>query len=333
MLEPGNLPISVLDQSFVREGEGFGAALHETIATASLAEQLGCRRFWVSEHHDTTVLAGSSPEVLLSAIGAATSTIRIGSGGIMLPHYSAYKVAENFSVLANLYPDRVDLGVGRAPGADMNTAIALATDGRPKFERFPQLVEELGHYLWAENTKPRVSPTPPRNLPIWMLGSSPDSAWLAVDQGLPYCVALFINPQASPAMIGGYREHYKPSALWPDAHAMLCVTTLCADTEERAKLLEKAANVNFIQFVTRGPHITYLQPEQVRDYEFNEQEKAFIARYEGTRAVGTPEQVKAELERIVELHGADEVMIVGNAYHREDRHRSLELVSEVFGLA
>lgn len=333
MLEPGNLPISVLDQSFVRAGEGFGVALHETIEMAQRCEKLGYQRFWVSEHHDTTILAGSSPEVLISALGAATKTIRLGSGGIMLPHYSAYKVAENFSILANLYPGRIDLGVGRAPGADMNTAMALATDGRPKFERFPQLVEELGHYLWAENTKPRVSPTPPKDLPIWMLGSSPDSAWLAADQGLPYTVALFINPQASPAMIGGYREQFKPSALWPKPHAMLCLTALCAETEERARMLEKAANVNYIAFVTKGPHITYQTPEQAADYEFSQEELGFLARYEGTRAIGTPEQVRADIERIAELHGADEVMIVSNAYYKEDRIRSFELVSEVFGLS
>ncbi len=332
MFEPGNLALSVLDQSFVRAGEGFGVALHETIEMAQRCERLGYRRFWVSEHHDTTILAGSSPEVLISALGAATSTIRLGSGGIMLPHYSAYKVAENFSILANLYPGRIDLGVGRAPGADMNTAIALATDGRPKFERFPQLVEELGHYLWVDNTKPRVSPTPPRDLPIWMLGSSPDSAWLAADQGLPYCLALFINPQASPTMIGAYREHFKASALWPKSHTMICMTVLCAETEERARQLEKAANVNYIGFVTQGPHITYQDPEQAQHYEFSQEELAFLARYEGTRAIGTPEQVMAEIERVAGLHDADEVMVVSNAYYKEDRVSSFELVSQAFDL-
>ncbi|MBK6278145.1 MAG: MsnO8 family LLM class oxidoreductase [Gammaproteobacteria bacterium] len=134
------MQLSILDQSIVRPGSDARAAFAETLALARHAERLGYERFWVSEHHDSPVIAGSSPEVLLAAIGAATTTIRIGSGGVMLPHYSAYKVAENFAVLSNLYPGRVDLGVGRAPGADMNAAIALAADGRPKFERFPQLL-------------------------------------------------------------------------------------------------------------------------------------------------------------------------------------------------
>ncbi|MCZ6830470.1 MAG: LLM class flavin-dependent oxidoreductase [Gammaproteobacteria bacterium] len=332
MLEPNSLPLSVLDQSFVRAGDGAQVALAETLQIAGLCEALGYRRFWVSEHHDTTILAGSSPEVLLAAIGAATRTIRIGSGGIMLPHYSPYKVAENFSLLANLYPGRVDLGVGRAPGADMDTAIALATDGRPKFERFPELVEQLGHYLWAGNTKPRVSPAPPRDLPIWMLGSSPDSAALAADTGLPYNVALFINPQADPGMIALYRQRFQSSALWPEPHAMITVTALCADTEERALALKKAADVNYITFVTRGPHIDYIDPEQAREYEFNPQELAFLARYEHSRAIGTQEQVRAKIEALARYHDANEVMLVSNSYHLADRIRSFQLVAEAFGL-
>lgn len=332
VLEPGALQLSVLDQSFVRAGDGCQVALAETLEVARLCESLGYLRFWVSEHHNTSILAGSSPEVLLAAIGAATSRIRIGSGGIMLPHYSAYKVAENFSLLANLYPGRVDLGVGRAPGADMTTAVALATDGRPKFERFPQLVEELGHYLWSESARPKVCPKPPPDLPIWMLGSSPDSAWLAGELGLPYTVALFINPLAEPGMIAGYRRQFKPSALWPRSHAMVAIIVLCADTETEALALEKAADVNYLAFVTRGPHIDYIDPAAAAAHQFSHQELAFLARYEGARAVGTPEQVREKIEHLAARHDADEVMIVSNSYYLQDRIRSFSLVSEAFGL-
>jgi luciferase family oxidoreductase group 1 len=332
VFEPNRLPVSVLDQSFVRAADGCHVALAETIEIARLCEALGYRRFWVSEHHNTTILAGSAPEVLLAAIGAATSTIRIGSGGIMLPHYSAFKVAETFSMLANLYPGRVDLGVGRAPGADMATAVALATDGRPRFERFPQLVEQLGHYLWAGNTSPRVSPVPPGDQPIWMLGSSPDSAALAAEMGLPYTVALFINPQADPGMIGLYRERFQPSVLWPTPYAMIAVTAFCADTEEDALALKKAADVNYIAFVTRGPHIDYIDPEQARDYEFSPQERAFLSRYDNSRAIGTPEQVREKIEGLARYHNADEVMVVSNSYHLGDRIKSFELIAEAFAL-
>jgi len=180
---------------------------------AQWCEKLGYERFWVSEHHAFPSVAGSAPEVLIAALGAATDRIRLGSGGIMLPHYSAYKIAEVFSLLANLYPQRIDLGVGRAPGADMSTARALATDGRPKFERFPELVQQLSDYLWKEKTQPIVSPRPPPNMPLWMLGSSPDSAVLAAQRGLPYNLGLFINPQADPRLIGHYKRHFQASDL------------------------------------------------------------------------------------------------------------------------
>ena len=150
--------LSVLDQSLVRSGSDARTAFAETLAIARAAESLGYARLWVSEHHDSAAIAGSSPEVLLSAIGAATSRIRIGSGGVMLPHYSPYKVAENFAVLSNLYPGRVDLGVGRAPGADMRAAAALAPDGVPRFERFPQQLQALIRALRDPEQRPRVSP-------------------------------------------------------------------------------------------------------------------------------------------------------------------------------
>jgi luciferase family oxidoreductase group 1 len=332
LFEPTAYPLSVLEQSFVRAGESAHTALQESLHIAQLCETLGYHRLWVSEHHDTTLLAGSSPEVLLAAMGAATHTIRLGSGGIMLPHYSPYKVAENFSLLANLYPGRVDLGVGRAPGADMITAAALAPDGRPRFDRFPEQVEQLGHYLWADNTKPRVSPAPPPDLPIWMLGSSSDSAWLAAAQGLPYNLALFINAQADEQIMQVYREHFQPSAQWAKPYSMVTLQVLCADTQERALALKKAADVNFIAFITRGPHIDFVSPEEAADHVFSPQEQAYVDGVEKARAFGTPEQVRSRVDALVQRFGVDEVMIVSNAWHFEDRTRSFGLVAEAFGL-
>src|SRR6056297_3956344 len=204
-----NLALSVLDQSLARSADQASAALQETLQMARWCEQLGFTRFWVSEHHAFPSVAGSAPEVLLAAIGAATQSIRIGSGGIMLPHYSPYKIAEVFSLLANLYPGRVDLGIGRAPDADMNTAVAVA-GGRPRFEEFPQLTDMLGTYLWDETAQPTVSPRPPEGIPLWMLGSSADSAALAASRGLPYNLGLFINPQADSRLISSYRNRFQP---------------------------------------------------------------------------------------------------------------------------
>ena len=183
------------------------------------------------------MLAGSAPEVLLAAIGAGTETIRIGSGGIMLPHYSAFKVAETFSLLANLYPGRVDLGVGRAPGSDMKTAQMLASDGRPKFERFPILVEELRNMLNDQELRPRVMPTAPEPPPVWILGSSHESAILAAHYGLPYNFALFINSSMIPELFELYRSEFRPSPPTRKAHHHAdCQRDLCRNRRGGAAL-------------------------------------------------------------------------------------------------
>ena len=297
---------------------------------ARWCEELGYTRFWVSEHHAFPSVAGSAPEILLAAIGAATSTIRIGSGGIMLPHYSAYKVAEVFSLLANLYPGRVDLGIGRAPGADMNTAVALATDGRPKFEAFPALTAKLSEYLWSEKTSPIVSPRPPEDIPLWMLGSSADSAVLAAQRGLPYNLGLFINPQADTRLIGLYKSHFQPSALQPSPYAILTVSVFCADTEEQASALLLTYDLNLFRFFTGQSNGQSMTPQEAQDYPLGPQEKAFIASREHSRAAGTPQQVRKRIEQLAEMHDADEIMAVTNMYYIEDRKRSFELLREAF---
>lgn len=324
------ITLSVLDQSLTRSADQAAIALQETIEMAQWCEQLGYKRFWVSEHHAFSAVAGSAPEVLLAALGAATSRIRIGSGGIMLPHYSAYKIAEVFSLLANLYPGRVDLGVGRAPGADMSTAVALATDGRPKFEKFPELVAQLSDYLWADNTQPLVSPKPPPDLPLWMLGSSQDSAILAARRGLPYNLGLFINPQADHRLIGLYKERFQPSEKLSTPHAILTISVFCADDEEQAKALQLTYDLNLFRFFTGQSTGVSLTPQEALAYPLGAQERAFITGRIDSRAVGTPKQVKEQVSQLAELHAADEIMAVTNIYYFEDRKRSFELLMETF---
>ncbi len=324
------MQLSVLDQSLARSADQAPAALQETLAMARWCEQLGYRRFWVSEHHAFRAVAGSAPEVLLGVLGAATQTIRIGSGGIMLPHYSAYKVAEVFSVLANLYPGRVDLGVGRAPGADMSTAVALATDGRPKFERFPELVAQLSDYLWRERTSPVVSPRPPRDIPLWMLGSSQDSAVLAARRGLPYNLGLFINPQADPRLIALYKSRFQASERQPEPHAILTISVFCADSEEQAKALQLTHDLNLFRFFSGQTGGDSLTPQEALSYPIGPREQAFIDSRQSSRAAGTPEQVRDQVERLARLHDADEIMAVTNMYYFEDRKRSFELLMKAF---
>ena len=324
------MKLSVLDQSLTRAADQAAEALGETIAMARWCEQLGYQRFWVSEHHAFPAVAGSAPEVLLAAIGAATSSIRIGSGGIMLPHYSAYKVAEVFSLLANLYPGRIDLGVGRAPGADLSTAVALATDGRPKFEQFPQLVARLSDYLWEERISPLVSPRAPEAIPLWMLGSSPDSAVLAAQRGLPYNLGLFINPQADARLIGLYKARFQASAMWPQPYAILTISVFCADTEEQARALQLTHDLNLFRFFAGQSTGVSLTPREALAYPLGPREQAFIASRENSRAAGTPQQVRAQVERLAALHAADEIMAVTNMYYFEDRKRSFELLKQAF---
>lgn len=321
-----SLKFSVLDQSLARSADGAATALQETLAMAQWCEQLGYERFWVSEHHAFPSVAGSAPEVLLAALGAATTTIRLGSGGIMLPHYSAYKIAEQFSLLSNLYPGRIDLGVGRAPGADMATAMALATDGRPKFERFPQLVAELSNYLWADVAQPRLSPAPAEAIPVWMLGSSLDSAQLAAHRGLPYNLAAFINPQAAPSLIEYYRRNFCASEQWSEPYAILTMSVFCADTEERAQALVRTFDINFFRFVTGQSGGSFMTPDEAQSHPITPQLAAFIEQRSHSRAVGTPEQVKQTVRGLAEAFGVDEIMAVTNMYYLEDRKRSFELL-------
>ena len=324
------LTLSVLDQSLARDPLKAPEALQETLAMARWCESLGYKRFWVSEHHAFPSVAGSAPEVLLAALGAATTDIRLGSGGIMLPHYSPYKVAEVFSLLANLYPGRIDLGIGRAPGADMSTAVALSTSGQPNFHRFPTQVAELSHYLWSEQTSPVVSPRPPPDLPLWMLGSSQDSAILAAQRGLPYNLGLFINPQADPGLIALYKRNFQPSALQENPYAILAFSVFCADSQEHAEAQLLTHDLNLFRFFTGQSNGQSLTPEEAMAYPLGVQERAFIASRANSRAAGTPQQVRERIELLASRYQADEVMAVTNMYHFEDRKRSFELVMAAF---
>ena len=304
----------------------------ETLELARTAERLGYHRFWVSEHHNTYSLAGSSPEVLLGAIGGATRTIRIGSGGVMLPHYSPFKVAENFSLLSTLYPHRVDLGIGRAPGSDMETAKVLATDGKPKFERFPTAVQELWHMVNDPNFRPKVTPRPPTPPPIWMLGSSHESAMLAAFLGLPYNFALFINNKMSPALFNLYRERFDPSPTGPEPRTMLTINVVCADTEEEAKRLSLSRSLGFLKFVTQRPHDGIPTVEEAENFPYTPEERAYMADRAHNAVIGTPEQVRDGILAKAEEWGADEIMTVTITYDFAARIRSYELLAEAFEL-
>lgn len=323
---------SLLDQSVRFADVPASTALAGTLEAARLADRLGYHRLWVSEHHASRFLCGSAPEILIAAMGAATTRIRLGSGGVMLPHYSAYKVAEQFAVLSNLYPDRIDLGVGRAPGGEMRVAAALSAPHPPSFRDFPQQVADLVGYMQGSLADPRLSPEPLGAVPVWILGTSPDSAILAAQLGLPYALALFINPNASPGLTDLYRHNFRPSATLDKPQVMLAMTAFACDDAAYGELLRKNYFLNIARLLG-GSQQPALSPEQSRDIGFTEREAMIIGAQARIAAFGTPDAVRDKVLQMVEAFGADEVMISCNAYHHADRLRAIELFAGSFAMA
>ena len=322
--------LSILDQSPVRDGVTAGQAFQETLTLAKTAEKLGYNRFWVAEHHNAHCLAGSSPEVLLAAIGAATESIRIGSGGVMLPYYSPFKIAENFSVLTNLYPRRVDLGIGRAPGGDMKTAQMIAAGGRPQFDQFPELASMLLEILQNKDFEPPVTPQLQEPPPVWMLGSSPESAVLAARLGLPYNFALFINSNIEPHILDFYRQRFVPSDQSDTPKTCITINVICADTDEEAQRLALSRDLLFARFATGKPSRVVPTVEDAERHTFTDAEREFLDKKFRLAAVGNPEKVRGIINQLAEDFGAEEVMAVTITHDFDARLRSYQLLTDVF---
>lgn len=331
------IKLSVLDQSPIKRGGDAHAALEETLSLARHCDALGYHRYWLAEHHASDALAGCSPEVLLGRLGAETRRMRIGSGGIMLPHYSPYKVAENFKLLQTLYPDRVDLGVGRAPGTDPFTAAALRYGSRVGPQHFPQMVADLQALLndldpttaGMEGARafPRVA-VPPE---LWMLGSSEDSAGFAAALGLPYNFAYFINPGIRKDIFQLYRRQFQAGPNRSQPWTSLCVFTICADTEEEAWRLSRSRDLWFIRLLqgAPGPVPTV---EEASEYPYSDGERRAIEANRDRRAVGTPAQVREKLKQMLEEFGADELMILTITHDALARRHSYELLAREWGI-
>ena len=331
------LRLSVLDQSPIREGGTGADALHESVDLARHAESLGFHRYWVAEHHGTPMLACASPEALLGAIGAETSRIRIGSGGVMLPHYSPLKVAETFSMLSGLYVDRVDLGVGRAPGTDSTTMFALQRDRRHAApDDFPHQLAEmlayLGNTLPADHPFARLAMLPgrPERPDPWLLGSSPQSGRWAAELGLPYAFADFISPTGA-EIARRYREAFVPSMWREQPEVIVAVWVVCAETDEEARRLESSSRMAFT-LLQRGELVPV--PPVEKALRFLEAERARprdplgMAPRARRRITGSPTTVRAEIEEVARQYGAHEVMIVTITWDHDARRRSYELVAD-----
>jgi luciferase family oxidoreductase group 1 len=330
--------LSVLDQSPVSEGSSGGDALRNSIDLARHTEALGYTRYWVAEHHATPMLASASPEVLISAIGAATSRIRVGSGGVMLPHYSPLKVAENFSMLSGLYGERVDLAVGRAPGSDPVTAFALQRDRRTAGpDDFPEQLIELLAYV--NDTMPvthrfaRLAKLPggAARPDVWLLGSSPQSGAWAAELGLPYAFADFINPVGGTDIAAHYRQSYVPSPQHPEPRVIAAVWALCADTDEEANRLAASSRMAFTLFL-QGRLIPVPPIETALKFLADHPQEADALGRRRRWLVGSPATVKPGIEALAAEYGAEEVMIVTITYDHAARRRSYELLAEAFGI-
>jgi len=331
------IALSVLDQSPIPSGATPAEAIQQTIALAQLAERLGYRRYWLAEHHNTGSLAGSTPEILVARVAAATAAIRVGSGGVMLSHYSPLKVAENFRMLHALFPGRIDLGIGRAPGSDGRTAVALARGAPASIERFPEQLQELAGFLHdalpPDHPYAGVHATPlgPGAPEMWLLGSSDQSAAYAAHYGYAFSFAHFINPQDAAAVLAGYRDWFRPAFELKEPRASVAVRVLCAETNAEAQRL--AASFALMRLrMERGELGPVPSVEEALAYPYSDWERSRLAAISGRAVVGDQATVKAALERLAAEYRVDEIVVVTIVHDPRARQRSYELLAAAFGL-
>jgi luciferase family oxidoreductase group 1 len=330
--------LSVLDQSTSAQGETQDAAIRNTLALARHCEALGYHRYWVSEHHASDSIVGTAPEVLMAAIAATTTRIRVGSAGVMLPHYSALKVAEQFRVLEAIAPGRIDLGVGRAPGSDRLTAYALNPYSNAA-EEFPRQVHELR--AWVSNepldeghpfARIKAHPVGPTRPEIWILGSSDYGAQLAAHFGLPYAYAhFFTEGRGTEEALALYRRNYRPSERHPHPQATICVWALAADTDSEARRLLKTREFWRVGF-EKGLREPLVTPECADAYPYTDAERATIEALRRKALVGTAESVAERLDTLAKQLELDELVVVTWTHDVAARHRSYELLAKAFAL-
>ena len=328
--------LSVLDQSPIQAGGTAATAILETIKLAQLADRLGYHRYWVAEHHSSEGLAGSAPEALVGQIAARTERIRVGSGGVMLSHYSPLKVAETFRLLETFYPGRIDLGIGRAPGSDQRTAQALAYGQQARGpDIYPNQVQDLiawlGDGLPTDHPFSGIVASPPveHRPELWMLGSSDQSAQLAAHFGVPYSFAHFITDESGPTMMRSYQMKFQPSALFSEPQGSIGVFVLCADTEEEAHRLAASRDLWRVRLDLGeiGPVPT---PEEALAYEYSDVELQRRDYHRRRNIIGAPEQVKKGLQEVLAKYRVDEAVVVTITHDYAARARSYELLAEVF---
>ena len=331
--------LSVLDQSTVISGRSPDASIRESLELARHCEALGYARYWVAEHHNSESIAGTAPEVLIGAIAATTSRIRVGSAGVMLPHYASLKVAEQFRVLEAIAPGRIDLGLGRAPGSDGRTAFALNPQANSAAEHFPAMVRDVMDWLHGARLVEghpfrdvRAQPQGPTAPEVWILGSSDYGAQVAAHFGLPYCFAHFITDGAGAAeALATYRARFRPGVLQAP-HAAVCVWALAAESEAEAAYLFASRALARL-WRDQGTYAALPSPEEALAYPLSEAQRAHMARIRERAIFGTGAAVAAKLQALADGLQVEEVAVLSTVHDAVARRRSYTLLAEAAGLA
>ncbi|AMB86223.1 hypothetical protein AWM79_13295 [Pseudomonas agarici] len=325
-----DVKFSTLDLVPVRQDGSPEQSLRNSLDLARHVEKFGYNRFWVAEHHNMDGIASSATSVLLGYLAGGTSTIRVGSGGVMLPNHAPLVIAEQFGTLASLYPGRIDLGLGRAPGSDQMTARALRRERSGSADDFPEDVAELMKYLGPRTPDQRVIAMPGSNtnVPVWLLGSSLFSAQLAGERGLPYAFASHFAPRFMHEAIRVYRNHFKPSEVLDTPYVMLGVPLVAADTDEQADYLATSVYQRILALM-RGQSLVQRPPVQTMDGLWLPHEREAVGDFLGLAMVGGPSKIRANLNVLIEQTQADELIFTCDLYEHADRLHSYELLAQV----
>ncbi|PWG78532.1 LLM class flavin-dependent oxidoreductase [Pararcticibacter amylolyticus] len=326
-----DITISVLDLAAISEGQTAADSFRNSLDLALLAEKLGYERYWFAEHHNMINVASSATAVLIGYIAGNTNTIRVGSGGIMLPNHAPLIVAEQFGTLESLYPGRIDLGLGRAPGTDQATALAIRGENFHSHHHFPADVEKLQQFFSSDNSdaKVRANPGEGLNIPIWILGSSTDSAYLAASKGLPYAFASHFAPAQFLTAIDLYRKNFRPSENLKEPYVLACVNAIVADTDEEAEYLSTSL-LQFIAGVVSGRRSLLQPPVTNMDEVWSVYEEQAVKQMLGYAFIGGPSKLKTELQDFVMKTGVDEIMMASHIFDHQAKLHSFKLFSEVF---
>ncbi|GGH77495.1 luciferase family oxidoreductase group 1 [Pullulanibacillus pueri] len=328
------MKLSILDQSPIMRGSSPREALEASVTLAQLGEQLGYTRYWVAEHHDMAGLACPAPEVMLSYIGAHTKTMRIGSGAVLLPHYKPYKVAETFNLLATLFPGRIDLGVGRAPGGSAEASIALSGNFLENVRQMPDNLQALIHFLNNDFpademfSKIKASPQPDESPELWLLGTSNKSAKLAAEKGTAYAFGHFMSDDDGPKSVADYKKDFQTNGQFKHPQALVAVSVICAETTKEAEDIAYAVAIGNLQREKDFRHVGYPTVEEAKGYSLSTDEKEKLQESAKKVIVGNPAQVKTELLQLQERYQTEELMIITLTPTYEERLRSYRLIAE-----